>query len=796
MFLGIRRGSACVLTAALVGAGIATIAAAVAVTAPVALTTTTARIASGPTGVGGEPGPAAGPAGAVRLATDFSRAASPAWSQQSVPAPRTPTGTLAAISCPSAGWCMAVGSYLGTQAIQRPLAERWNGTSWQALSPATAGGSTLGTSLLGVSCTSRTSCVAVGSSVVFGHPARYQFMTQAFAERWNGTTWKTISPPRFGIAVTRNMQLTSVSCARGSCTAVGSPGLLVTWNGKHWFRSTPPAPKGAGVTLSTVSCASSGACTAAGSYHDGNLPDLPLTESRSRPGSRWSYRTPPPPFPHSPADLRKGKDFDLVSSSVSCTSASACIVVGNYRHEGTGFTHFPLFTESWNGQRWRLLTAPVSQPDSFLYSVSCWSAGHCLALGETGNLENDTLLAEQFSGSTWRTVTAPPASSVPGQGDRLLACTSATACVLVGPSSLVQGGVVATRLQGTTWTAGSLPEPAGTWQSALSSVSCASRTDCTAVGSFEHATGRSALAESGRPGSWSVSRPAQPSGVTSSALSGVSCPVAGFCAAVGYTLTGNIDYQPLAETRTSTGWHIVASPPAGSGGGLMSSVSCPSASFCVAVGDGIESWNGTGWHVAAAVPSGRELKAVSCASASYCLAIGAVTAGQTQPLAETWNGTAWTPVATTAMAPNLASVSCPVAGWCMAAGTSASLQHVRAQTWNGTTWTTVTTPNPSPSSVDGATFTGVSCVSRTACTAVGNADFSINENEGPADDYHPFGENWTGSSFGAAANLPVPARTLGTPLTSVSCAAARVCVTAGTTDRVDGSVPAIESLGS
>jgi hypothetical protein len=481
---------------------------------------------------------------------------------------------------------------------------------------------------------------------------------------------------------------------------------------------------------------------------------------------------------------------------VSCTSASACIVVGNYRHEGTGFTHFPLFTESWNGQRWRLLTAPVSQPDSFLSSVSCWSAGQCLALGETGNLENDTLLAERLSGSAWHTVTAPPASSEPGSGDRLLTCTSAASCVLVGPSSLVLGGVVATRLQGTTWAVGALPEPAGTWQSGLSSVSCASRTDCTAVGSYSRATGQSALAESGRPGSWSASRPPQPSGVTSSALTGVSCPVSGFCAAVGYTLTGNTDYQPLAETRTSTGWHIVPSPPAPAGAGLMSGVSCTSASFCVAVGDRIEAWDGTSWHVAAAVPSGRELTAVSCASVIYCLAIGPVAAGQTQPLAEAWNGTAWTAVSTAAMAPDLASLSCPVTGWCMAAGTSASLQHVRAQTWNGAAWTTVTTPNPNPSSAVGNAFTGVSCTSRTACTATGNADFSINEAEGPADDDHPFGENWTGSEFDAAANLPVPARTLGTPLASVSCAVARVCVTAGATDRVDGSVPAIESLGS
>ncbi|HEY1644590.1 MAG TPA: hypothetical protein VGG35_28260 [Streptosporangiaceae bacterium] len=337
----------------------------------------------------------------------------------------------------------------------------------------------------------------------------------------------------------------------------------------------------------------------------------------------------------------------------------------------------------------------------------------------------------------------------------------------------------------------SLPEPAGTWQSALSAVSCASRTNCTAVGDFSHARGQSALAETGRPGSWSASRPARPCGVDSTVLSGVSCPATGFCAAVGYTLTGNTDYQPLAETRTPAGWRIVPSP----GSGLMSGVSCASASFCVAVGDGIESWDGTAWHVAATLPAGRELAAVSCASASYCLAVGPVAAGQAQPPAEAWNGSAWSAVTSTAMGLGLVSVSCPVAGWCMAAGASADQEHPRARTWNGTGWTTVTTPDPSPGDVNGSSFTAVSCASRTACSAAGNVHFTIAEAEGPPDDAHPLAENSAGTKFGAAASLPVPVRTLGTPLAGIWCTATRVCVAAGTTNRIDGSVPAMESLG-
>jgi hypothetical protein len=73
-------------------------------------------------------------------------------------------------------------------------------------------------------------------------------------------------------------------------------------------------------------------------------------------------------------------------------------------------------------------------------------------------------------------------------------------------------------------------------------------------------------------------------------LSSVSCPAAGSCVAVGHytsVTTGNV---PLAETLSGGSWTATAapiaglSPPAGNSGARLTKVSCPAAGTCVAIG--------------------------------------------------------------------------------------------------------------------------------------------------------------------------------------------------------------------
>jgi hypothetical protein len=90
------------------------------------------------------------------------------------------------------------------------LAERWDGTSWTIQSTPNPPGSTQ-IFLDGVSCTSASSCTAVG---------HYQ-STLTLAEVWNGTSWAIQGTPNK--AGYSDSALAGVSCTSVSaCTAVGA----------------------------------------------------------------------------------------------------------------------------------------------------------------------------------------------------------------------------------------------------------------------------------------------------------------------------------------------------------------------------------------------------------------------------------------------------------------------------------------------------------------------------------------------------------------------------------------------
>src|SRR5664279_4695848 len=157
------------------------------------------------------------------------------WVIQAAPAvPSLTSGQFSAVSCTSRTVCIAVGSYTNKANVALPLAERWNGTRWRIeRTPHPVGAR--GASLSGVSCTSRTACIAVGS-----YPNKAN-VALPLAERWNGTRWRIERTPHPVGA--RGASLSGVSCtSRTACIAVGSytnkanvalP-LAERWNGTRW----------------------------------------------------------------------------------------------------------------------------------------------------------------------------------------------------------------------------------------------------------------------------------------------------------------------------------------------------------------------------------------------------------------------------------------------------------------------------------------------------------------------------------------------------------------------------------
>jgi hypothetical protein len=350
-------------------------------------------------------------------------------------------GELRGVSCSSSSACMAVGyteeeygreeSELGELVIytQLPFAERWNGTEWLTQTPENSGEAQTPSKrdrLVGVSCSSSSACTAVGFYV---NTASKEV---TLAERWDGTKWKiqtTLNPTGSG------SELDAVSCPSSSeCTAVGyyvSSGKKVPfaerWNGTAWesqsmLLSSEVAEDGA--LLDGVSCSSSKACTAVGSFAASSF-------AESWNGTKWE-----------PESLAKPTG-DPELRAVSCTSSNACTAVGGTWSFGPeGGTEAPL-AERWNGTEWTIESTPTPTGAQLtrLEGVSCATSIQCIAVGTAeqgkGSEAEDTAVSERWNGTEWAIEGTAPDPNVDrawGEAEFLegVSCSSFNDCTAVG----------------------------------------------------------------------------------------------------------------------------------------------------------------------------------------------------------------------------------------------------------------------------------------------------------------------------------------------------------------------------
>ena len=352
------------------------------------------------------------------------------------------------------------------------------------------------------------------------------------------------------------------------------------------------------------------------------------------------------------------------------------------------------------------------------------------------------------------------------------------------------------------WSVQRTPKPAGAKGSRLSGVSCVSRTACTAVGIYANRSGHAVtLAEQWNGTSWLVQRTPNPAdlkvtklnGVTLSELSGLSCLSTTACTAVGVYVNSAGAHVSLVEHWNGTSWTVQRTPnPAGARDSELFGVSCVSMTACTAVGYTnsagkyvtlVERWNGSSWSVRQTPnPAGAtfsKLSGVSCASTTACTAVGHYTnrARVEVTLAERWNGSSWTVQRT----PNpggvkisenfseLFGVSCVSSTACTAVGNYASrggTGGALVERWNGTSWTVQRTP-----SATAGELLGVSCVSMTVCTAVGGAGTS-------AGYAVTLAERWNGTSW-TIQRTPNPAGAKGSEFLGVACVSKRTCTAVG-----------------
>ena len=319
---------------------------------------------------------------------------------------------------------------------------------------------------------------------------------------------------------------------------------------------------------------------------------------------------------------------------------------------------------------------------------------------------------------------------------------------------------------------------------------------CVAVGSTQRAGGHpaGALIELWNGSAWSLQAPPR---ATGAALSGVSCPSATICMAVG-TIGGGQSMSSIVEIWDGTAWSRLSDPNPAGVTGTLAAVSCASASECMAVGS-IDNaagtvvsqlWNGTTWtaepvpNPAPGGPHGNvaqpttNLAGVSCSPDGACGAVGGWTAygDDDEQLVADWNGTAWSIQTRPSPGKHYTNVfngvSCTAASACEAVGTA-------ALNWNGQTWSPQALPLPSGSSLEGSDLAGDSCTAANACVGVGGSTANSGKPAAIVADTYD-GTGWT------AASVPAPPGGTEAQLAGVSCWSATACIAVGSDDDAAG----------
>ena len=407
----------------------------------------------------------------------------------------------------------------------------------------------------------------------------------------------------------------------------------------------------------------------------------------------------------------------FLSSNKTRPLIAAAVVVAVVMALTTGFGGLP---KAGAVSSWTAVNPPVASDftdvnNESANSISCASAGNCVAVGSYDTNTGTVALLETETNGTWASVTPPmPTNADVATPDSYLyqvSCSSPGNCAAVGYYKLAPSGdysqLILVEKNGA-WSAVETTLPSDTvagTQNELYSVNCPSDNNCTATGYYQIAAGAQALIVNEVDGVWTAVDPtplpsgAGPQGSHRDVLQSVTCTSPGNCTAVGWYYNAGITYYGfLVETSVNGAWtnQSVALPAdavVGTDLGLYG-VSCPSSSSCVAGGayDTVNgqtavvlTQNGGTWTASAvALPSdavpeapGSVVNAVHCASAGNCTAVGSYASGpsETTPLLAVQTNGVWSNVVAPTPSDMISNVdnqyydiSCSTANNCLALG--------------------------------------------------------------------------------------------------------------------------------
>ena len=366
------------------------------------------------------------------------------------------------------------------------------------------------------------------------------------------------------------------------------------------------------------------------------------------------------------------------------------------------------------------------------------------------------------------TATAGQSVGLLGQiGTSDLTCPAAGWCVGVGVDLGSTGGNIQILSNGV-WSYQNAPTDV------LSSVSCAVVGSCVAVGPPQNLGG--SVIETLSGGNWSSANPPvsglNPPANDADAISinSVSCPTSTFCTAVGTYQSNPYGVEGLIETLSNGTWQATTAPLTG----LTPAAEPPT--------------NG-------ATEAPVNLYGVSCPTAGTCFAVGQYydADGNAFGLIETLDGGTWSastvpasglnPTAGPNPAVQLGQIQCTSATSCIAVGSyqdGASSTSGLIETLSGGQWVSLTAPlggvDPSAAPNPKVALPSLDCVSSNSCVAVGSYTDAENNTDGLIETLS--GGAWNPSTA-PLSTLTDHAPTGSGPLDGVSCDSVGSCVAVG-----------------
>ena len=351
--------------------------------------------------------------------------------------------------------------------------------------------------------------------------------------------------------------------------------------------------------LTQVSCPADGFCVAVGSYTDENYAARYMVDTLS--SGSWTSMNLPMPF------MTGSNAFQ--STGLSCATTTSCVMVGNlevFNSDSTA-SYLPIIY-TWDGTTWSYSSPalPWSYDANHsstggiadLLSVSCTSPTSCVAVGNytahsPGGRDSTLPLIETLSGTSW-TPSYPglpsdspnPASAYVYAPLTQVSCTSASFCEAVGSYTTTRPvqAIETVTFNGTSWTPSAIPAIPDDYGEYAGPLSCPSDNNCVMIGTYEASTGiTTTMSETLSGGSWTEQDIATPDGAAMGMFpQAISCTSTTSCLSGGFYFTPSWAQDEVTATLDSTGWTV--SSFTGPYKPTPQSVSCSSSAFCEITG--------------------------------------------------------------------------------------------------------------------------------------------------------------------------------------------------------------------